>query len=188
MAFWAFTAESMDSINFGYGGINPLPHCDTKIYIIEYEHLYTPSIAVLGRGSVVNYKFDDGSYQENGKIRGLDIGARYYGAANMQGFFAGGSLGYWGGHWPFIRDMNRPTESQGSAQTHSFRLNFDIGDRIPIQIMNISIIPEVNLGKFFSSNSCEYTTPASRIGTQCNQKSEVDYYLFVGIVIGVAIL
>lgn len=184
--FLLFTVEAMDSINLGYGGLNPLPHCDTNIYSIEYEHLYSSSITALVRGTVVNYKDDDGAYRENGKIRGLDIGGRYYFSANMQGVYTGGSLGYWAGNWPFVQDINMPTERHASAKTHSFRLNIDIGDRIPIFNSNISIGPEINLGKFFSSNSCEYTSPASRIGTFCDQESEVDYYLFLGVAVGIA--
>lgn len=186
IALWLFTVEAMDSINLGYGGLNPMPHCETKIYNVEYEHLYSSSISALVRGSVVNYKSDDGAYRENGKIRGLDIGARYYFAPNMHGVFTGGSLGYWSGDWPFVQDINKPSERQGSAKTHALRLNFDIGYRIPIHNTNISIRPEINLGKFFSSHSCEYTTPASRVGTYCEQESEVDYYLFAGIAVGIA--
>jgi hypothetical protein len=47
-------------------------------------------------------------------------------------------------------------------------------------------MPEMNIGKFFSSRSCAYVSPASMVGTPCSQKSEVNVYLFVGIAAGLA--
>lgn len=185
VAFWASGAKSGDSINLGHGGVNPMPHCHAEVYNIEYEHQLTPTTSILGRGNRVNYKSDDGIYQEDGKLQGLDVGARYYYAGDMHGFFTGGSLGYWTAHWTSINDKNRSSEWQDKANSKSFRLNADVGYRIPILDTNVSIIPEINFGKFFSFNMCEYTSPSSRIGTQCNQTSEVNYYLFVGAAVGI---
>lgn len=181
-------AEPTDSVNLGFGGlIRTMPHCDASVHLIEYEHLLSPTIAVLGRGNGVDYKFDDGNYREDGTLRGLDIGIRYYPAGNMHGFFTGGSLGYWNGDWTFIHDMGRPSQYLGTAHSNSMRLNFDIGNRTRIRGTNISImLPDINFGKFFSTSSCDYTAPASMVGTPCNQKSEVNAYLFIGIGLGVA--
>lgn len=179
-------SESVDSINLGLGGLNPMAHCDAKVYIIEYEHLLTPTITILGRGSGVHYRYDNRQYLEDGRLRGMDVGARYYSAGGMQGFFVGGSLGYWTGDRTFIQYQNTPVQWQGKGNSDSIRLNFDLGDRIQIRGTNISIMPEASLGKYFSSLSCEATAPASRIGTPCNQKSEVNYYIFIGMTVGVA--
>lgn len=180
----ARAAESRDSINLGLGGLNPMPHCNALVYLVEYEHPLSPTMAILGRGSGVNYRFNNGNYLEDGRLRGLDIGARYYRAGGMQGIFWGASLGYWGGDWTFIQHQNAPYQWQGSATSHSLRLNFELGDRIPIQGTSISIMPEANLGKFFSSRSCVATAPASLTGTPCSQRSEVNAYLFFGVTIG----
>lgn len=179
-------AESADSINLGLGGLNPMAHCNATVYLIEYEHPLTPTISVLGRGSGVNYRFNNGNYLEDGSLRGLDIGTRYYRAGGMQGFFVGGSLGYWKGDWTFTQDQNTPSQWEGKAKSNSVRLNIEFGDRILVQGTKVSIMPEANLGKFFSSHSCEVTAPSSLIGAPCSQKSEVNVYLFFGVTVGLA--
>lgn len=73
--FGASDAEPASSINLGLGGINPMPHCNALVYTIEYEHPLTRTVTILGRGSRVNYHYDDGtSKKEGGNIRGLDVG------------------------------------------------------------------------------------------------------------------
>ncbi len=174
-------AEPADSINLGLGGLNPMPHCNATIYVIEYEHSLTPTITILGRGSGVDYRFNNGSYLEDGKLRGVDIGARYYRAGKRQGFFWGASLGRWKDNWTFTQNQNSPAQWEGTAKSNSVRLNFEFGDRIPIEGTRISIMPEANLGKFFASRSCQATAPASQIGQPCDQKSEVNAYIFFGV-------
>jgi len=179
-------AESADSINLGLGGLNPMAHCNATVYLIEYEHPLTPTTAILGRGSGVNYRFNNGSYLEDGSLQGLDIGARYYRAGGMQGFFVGGSLGYWKGDWTFTQYQNTPSQWEGKANSKALRLNIEFGDRIPVRGTKISIMPEANLGKFFSTHSCEVTAPSAQLGASCNQKSEVNVYLFFGVTVGLA--
>lgn len=187
MASAAPAAEPADSVNLGYGGIvHTMPHCDAKVFSIEYEHLLTATTAVLGRASEVHYRYDNGHYYESGKPWGLDVGARYYPAGGLRGFYMGGSLGYWKADWAFIQNESGPVPYYGLASSNSIRLNFGIGDRIPIEGTRISIMPELNFGKFFSSRSCSYTAPVSQIGTVCTQKSEVNAYLYVGVVAGFA--
>ncbi len=179
-------AESADSVNLGLGGLNPMAHCSAKVFMLEYEHQLTSTTAFLGRGSGVNYRFDNGHYLEEGQLRGMDVGARYYPAGGMQGFFIGGTLGYWKQDRTFTQYQSTPDQWQGKANHNSFRLNIDVGDRIPIEGTNVSIMPEVNVGKFSTSSSCEATAPASRIGTPCSQKPEVNYYIFVELLVGLA--
>ncbi len=175
-----------DSINLGLGGLNPMAHCNATVYLVEYEHPLTPTTAILGRGSGVSYRYNNGNYLEDGTLRGLDVGARYYRAGGMEGFFVGGSLGYWKGDWTFTQNQNTPAQWEGKANSKSLRLNIEFGDRIPIGGTNVSIMPEANLGKFFSSRTCEATAPSSRSGTPCSQKSEVNVYLFFGVTVGLA--
>jgi len=180
-------AEPVNSVNLGIGGvIRLMPHCKANVYFAEYEHLVNPKIAVLGRASEVSYKFDDGTYYEKGRPKGVDLGARFYPAGNMQGFFIGGTLGYWMADWTFARNMGKSNELQGTGDTDSVRLNVDIGGRFPIGSSSVSIMPALNVGKFFSTNACEYTAPASRVGTACSQTTEVTYYVFLAVTAGVA--
>jgi hypothetical protein len=61
----------------------------------------------------------------------------------------------------------------------------DLGGRFPIGSSPVSIMPALNVGKFFSSTSCDYTAPASRVGTSCSQESEVEYYFFLAVTVGI---
>lgn len=187
IAPWASAAEPADSINLGLGGLNAMPHCNAAVYVIEYEHSLTPTTTILGRGSGVDYRFDNGNYFEDGMLRGVDIGVRYYRAGARQGFFAGASLGRWTGSWIFTQYQNSPAEWQGAADSNSVRLNFEFGDRILIEGTTISIMPEVSLGKFFSTHSCQATAPPSQVGQPCDQESEVNGYIFFGVTVGFAL-
>ena len=180
-----FAADSLDSINLGLGGFVPtMPHCDAKVYLAEYEHLTSPNVSVLGRWSGVGYRYDDNMYRESGRLQGVEVGMRHYSADNMQGFFYGGSIGLWSGHWSYTRNVGMISQWQGNSTSKSLRVNIEIGDRIPIGNSSFSVMPEISMGKFITRNSCDYTAPASMIGLSCNQKSEVDYYLFLGVILG----
>jgi hypothetical protein len=179
-------AEPANSVNLGMGGVvQTMPHCRATVYILEYEHMLGSKIAVLGRGSEVDYKFDDGAYLEKGRPKGVDIGARFYPAGGMNGFFIGGTLGYWTADWTFTHNKGRSDEFQGKGDSDSIRANVDIGGRFPIGSSSVSIMPALNFGKFFSSTSCEYTAPAFRVGTSCSQETEVKYYLFLAVTVGI---
>src|SRR5574341_1108665 len=180
------SAEPANSVNLGIGGVvKTMPHCRATVYIVEYEHMLGSKIAVLGRGSEVDYKFDDGEYLEKGRPRGVDVGARFYPAGGMKGFFIGGTLGYWTADWTFTHNKGRSDEFLGKGNSDSIRANVDIGGRFPIGSSSVSIMPALNVGKFFSSTSCEYTSPASQVGTSCSQESEVEYYLFLAVTAGI---
>jgi hypothetical protein len=180
------SAEPANSVNLGIGGVvQILPHCKANVAIVEYEHMLGPKIAVLGRGSGVDYKFDDGRYREVGRPRGVDLGARFYPAGGLKGFFLGGTLGYWMANWTFTQNKGMSDEFQGKGKTDSIRANVDIGARFPIGSSSVSIMPALNIGKFFSSTSCEYTAPASRVGTSCSQNTEVKYYAFLAVTAGI---
>lgn len=175
------------SVNLGYGGLNPMPHCDAKILTLEYESLQSPTTSLLGRVSGVNYHFDDHQHMEDGHLRGIDIGSRYYPAGRgMQGFFLGASIGYWHNAWTFNQAQNTPGIWWGTGKFNGARLNFDIGDRILLIGSTVSILPQINLGKFFAAQSCTITSPPAQVGAYCPERAEVNAYLFAGISIGIA--
>ena len=179
-------AEPANSVNLGVGAASYiLPHCKASVFLVEYERMLGSKIAVLGRGSEVDYKFDDGKYLEEGKPRGVDVGARFYPAGGMKGFFIGGTVGYWTADWTFTHNKGSSDEFLGKGNTDSIRANVDIGGRFPIGSSPISIMPALHIGKFFTSNSCEYTAPASRVGTSCSNDSEVTYYGFLAVSVGI---
>ncbi len=175
-------AEPDNSLNVGIGGIPRLmKHCAATVYSAEYERAYSAANTVLLRGGGVPYRFDNGTYQEDGRMKGADLGARHYYGGRMQGLFAGASLGYWTSEWSFMHPSNR-----GTASSYAVRLNLEFGDRIVLGGSRVSLLPEVSIGKFFWSSSCSYTYPAALAATGCSQKSEVDGYGFLGLLAGVA--
>jgi len=179
-------AEPGNSVNLGIGESNFLPHCRATIYLLEYEHMLGPKIAAVGRVSEVDYTFDDGEHREHGRPMGADIGARYYFSGGMKGFFIGGLLGYWESDWTFTHNKSLPGEFQGTGHSKSLRANVDIGGRIPIGSSSVSIMPALNFGRYFSSSSCDFTAPASRVGTACNEDSEIVFYAFLAVTAGIA--
>ena len=180
-------AEPANSVNLGFGGVPRLmKHCKANVYIVEYEHMLSESkFAVLGRGSEVDYKFDDGKYLEEGKPWGVDVGARYYPSGGMKGFFIGGTVGYWMADRTFTDNKGTLNELQGEGDPHSIRANVDIGGRFPIGSSSVSIVPALNIGKYFTSTSCKYTAPASLIGTACSRDTEVQAYIFLALTVGI---
>jgi len=180
-------SEPVNSINLGLGGIvQTMPHCKAKVYIVEYERMISPTTSVLGRASEVSYKFDDKiNYTEEGRPRGIDIGARFYPGGNMRGFFITGVLGKWRSDWRFSHNMGRPDQWSGDGTSDSIRASVDIGGRFQIGSSSVSIMPALNFGKFFSSINCEFTSPSSRVGQECKQSSEVIAYMFLGVTAGV---
>jgi len=180
-------AGPVNAINLGIGGVvQTMPHCKATVYLAEYEHMLDPKIAVLGRVSDIDYRFDDGKYLENGRPRGVDIGARYYPAGGMKGPFIGGTVGYWKTDWTFTDDKGASLESQGKGESRAIRANVDIGARFPIGSTSVSIMTALHVGRFFSSTTCEYTAPASRAGTTCSQEGEVSaYYGFLVVLVGI---
>ena len=179
-------AEPANSVNFGIGMSNFLPHCKATIYLVEYEHMLGSNISALGRISEVHYTFDDGEHVEDGRPKGADIGVRYYFSGGMKGFYLGGSLGYWRADWTFMHNKNLPDEFQGNGHSNSIRADVDIGARFPIGASSVSITPALNFGKYFSHRSCEFTAPASRVGTACNEDSEIVFYAFLAVTAGIA--
>ncbi len=180
-------ADPADSVNLGLGGVfEIIPHCNAHVFLLEYEHMLDSKLAVLGRASGVNYEFDDGTYVEDGKPRGVDFGVRYYPAGGMKGLFFGGALGYWKTDWTFTDNKGTALETHGKGDSKSIRADLDIGARFPVGSSSVSIMPALHIGRFFSSTSCEYTAPASLAGTSCNKDSEVGgFYGFLAVSVGI---
>lgn len=63
-------------------------------------------------------------------------------------------------------------------------MNLDLGYRFLIRDTNLSILPKLNVGRFFSTSSCDYTGPASQVGVKCDQQSVVNNYIYAGINLG----
>ena len=183
----AVFAEPANSVDLGFGGLPELmPHCRANVYIVEYERMLGSKIAVLARGGEVNYRFNNGKYVEEGRPKGIDFGVRYYPAVNgMKGLFFSGTLGWWKWDWRFTDDKDTSFESRGNGDSKAVRADLDIGGRFPIGSSAVSIMPSLHLGKFFTSNSCEYTAPASRVGTSCSKDTEIGYYAFLAVSVGI---
>jgi hypothetical protein len=103
-------AQPKSSINIGAAGLIG-PNLSASSSFLEYERLLSPKMAVLVRAGMADYTYDEESYTENGKPKGIDIGARIYPLADKRakGFFVGGSLGYWTTDWTWIANRNNAT-------------------------------------------------------------------------------
>jgi hypothetical protein len=180
-------AEPENSVDLGFGGLPQLmPHCRANVYVVEYERMIGPNIAVLGRGGEVNYRFNNGNYVEEGRPKGIDVGVRYYSASSgMKGLFFSGTVGYWKWDWRFTDNKGMAIESQGTGDSKAIRADLDIGGRFPIGSSPVSIMPAFHIGKFFTSNSCEYNAPASRVGTSCSKDTEIKFYMFLALSVGI---
>lgn len=180
-------AEPVNSINIGLGGVvQTMPHCRANVYLVEYERMLPDlKISVLGRGSGVDYRFDNHTYLEEGKTRGGDLGFRYYPSGEMRGFYVGGSLGYWKAHWTFSDSRGTPAQFEGKGDTTSLKANLDIGGRFPLGSSKVSIIPGLHFGRFFPSTTCE-NTGGSKVGTPCTETTEVGgYYFYLFLMAGI---
>ena len=187
MAPGIVSAETKNSVNLGVGGLIA-PDLTASAFFVEYERMIGSRIAVLGRGGGVNYTFDNDTYREEGKPKGVDIGVRAYpgGDGAMKGLFVGGAIGWWKTDWTFIDDQGKSYESHGKGDSSAIRADLEIGGRFMLGNSPVSLMPAFHLGHFFSSsNSCSYTAPASRVGTTCDKTSEVGFYSFLVVTVGI---
>lgn len=180
--------EPANSVNLSLGGVlRIIPHCDATVYSGEYERTLGPTISVLGRGSGVVYTFDDGTYREHGNPKGIDMGMRYYPAGGgMKGLYFGGALGYWKWDWTFTENKGRTSEKQGRGDSTAVRADVELGARFPIGSSSVAVMPALHIGKFFTSDSCEYDMPPNRAYSSCNRATEIrGGYVFLAVSVGV---
>ena len=181
-------AEAKNSINIGAGGMVG-PDTSASAFTVEYERLLGSRVAIFGRGGSVRYTYDDGYYVEEGDPKGFDIGVRAYpmGSGGLKGFFVGGAIGFWSSEWTFTDDKGYSYETRGKGDSKAVRADIEVGGRFNLGSESISLMPAFHIGHFFStSESCSYTYPSARVGTNCGKESEVGLYGFFALSLGIA--
>lgn len=181
-------AAAKNSVNIGAGGLVG-PDLTASLFFAEYERLIAGKMALFVRGGQVHYSYDDGTYVEDGDPKGFDVGVRAYltGHGAMKGFYIGGALGSWQTDWTFTDDKGTSYESQGKGDSSAVRADLEVGARLPLGSERVSLMPAFHLGHFFSSSSsCEYTSPSYLVGTPCDKDTQVGFYGFLSVAVGIA--
>lgn len=180
---------AMDDNSINIGGLGMVgPDLSASVFLLEYEHHMGSGMSVFGRVGAFDYSYDDGWYREDGDGPGVDVGIRkYLGTNEMRGFYIGGTVGIWTTSWTFT-DRNYSTFSKyysGKGETTSFKIDFEVGGRLPLGSSPVSIIPSFHIGHFanIGSGSC---TSTSVPGASCDNESDVGFYGVVGLSMGIA--
>jgi outer membrane autotransporter protein len=181
----AWAQEGKSSVNIGVGGVAG-GDLNATVLMLEYERLVQQRLSVLGRYTNLKYKFDDGTYVEDGKGNGFGVGVRYYPAGGMKGFFLGGGVGYFKSTWDFIDDKGKTFETRGTGDSSAFQWGGEVGYRFSLG-ERVSLTPALNIGSWVGGdNSCKYTSPASRVGTSCSKESQLGFYAVGSVALGIA--
>jgi len=183
VAFPRVSSAASDSINIGVGGA-VAPDTSASAFFGEYEHALGNKVSVLGRVGGVNYSYDDGTYAEDGDVKGADIGVRIYPGGGMKGFFFGAGAGIWTSDWTFIDDKGTFYETRGKGTSDAVRLDLEVGGRFPLGSGPVSLMPSFHLVNFFSTgNTCTFTKGATG---SCSNETDLGVYTLVSVSAGFA--
>jgi hypothetical protein len=150
-------AEGKYSFNLGASRVSVTG--SSAIGKLEYEGIIKSSrISFLGRLNIGKLKGDD----VNGNMFSLEGGIRTYpnmdSHEKMEGYFIGGTLGYYHNTWKYVNYYYLPRES---ADTSGMSLGLEIGYRFNMGSKNISIIPalqfvqQLNQGNHFHTEESQ---------------------------------
>jgi outer membrane autotransporter protein len=174
-----------NSVNISAGGVAG-GDLSATVLMLEYERLMGQHVSVFGRVSSLDYKFDDGTYVEDGKGTGIGVGLRYWPTSPMKGLYIGGAVGYFKSDWDFIDDKGRTFESRGTGESKAIQWGAELGYRFKLS-KNVSLTPALNVGSWVGTDdSCRYTAPASRVGTACSKESQLGFYAVGSVSLGIA--
>jgi hypothetical protein len=176
------SAQPSNSINLlGTGLVGP--DILASVIGVEYERLLNDNMSIMGRFAKLDYEVDDGEYEEDGDGTGFDVGVRFYpSGSGMRGFFLGGNLGVWRTDWTWIDDKGTVFATAGKGSTDSFKVEFEIGGRIPLGTEIVSLVPAARLGSFVGQDS----TCKNYDGSQCSQGTDTGFYVLLGLSLGIA--
>lgn len=175
-------AQPKNSINLLFAGLGGGDLSASAIGV-EYERLLNDHLSIMGRYAGLDYTFDDGTYEEKGDDSGFDVGVRLYTSGRgMRGFFIGGNIGVWTSDWTWIDDKGTFFQTAGKGTTDSFKVEFEIGGRIPLGSEHVSLTPAAHIGSFVGQDS----SCVNYNGSPCVQDTEAGFYVLLGVSLGVA--
>ena len=116
---------------------------------VEYERLLTDKLGVGARLGTIAYKYDDGSYEEDGSGNGVEVIVRFYPKGEgFNGFYVGGGAGLWSIAWDWTDPTDVPTSDSGTSSVAN--VNVNLGWKIPLGSEKIYLDPAIMLGNYFS--------------------------------------
>jgi hypothetical protein len=142
-------AEGKNSFNLGVGRVWITG--SGSIGKLEYEGILKSSrISFLGRLNIGKLKGND----VDGNLFSLEGGIHSYpnmdSQGKMEGYFFGGTLGYYRNTWKYVNYHYLPRES---ANTNGMSLGLEIGYRFNVGSKNISIIPTFQFVQQFNQSN-----------------------------------
>ena len=184
----ALAQEAKNSINVAFAAAPGLGSLNSATALmLEYERRVTSNLSVFGRGSSLNYKWDDDTYVEDGSGTGLGVGVRYFTSPGFKGLYVGGGVGTFKSKWDWIDDKGRSFETRGKGDSSSIQWGAELGYRIYLEGGKLSLTPAINVGSWLGgSNSCTYTAPASQAGQPCSKDSQLGFYAVASVSLGIA--
>jgi hypothetical protein len=157
------------------------------VIIGEYERLVIPKLSVYGRFMWLNYKWDDGEYLEEGSGPGFGGGVRFYAAGGLKGFFVGGGLSPVSTDWDWTDNVDTNSLPRGTGSSTAIQFGVDVGYRFAFGSGRVSVMPALQIGNWLGSDdTCTYTAPTSLAGSSCDKTSEIGFYVFPSVSVGIA--
>lgn len=132
------------------------------IRMIEYEKMINDKFSMGARFGLINYDYEDGSYEEKGEGEGADILLRLYPGGNgNSGLYFVSALGYWHVDWEYRDPLAIPSWDYGD--TGVLNLNIGAGWKIPMASYKMYIDLAVIMGNYFDlSTSARYDSEPKR--------------------------
>ncbi len=161
-----------NAVNAGGWGLLG-PDLSAHVKAVEYERLLSDNLSVLGRVSTLDYDYDDSWYEEDGDGLGLGAGIRYYfSGSGLDGFYLGGSLGYWDVEYDFDDD----DDGTGKGESKAINVSVEGGYRFMFT-KNFGIVPNARIGNFFTfDEECSLDS-----GAASDSDSELGFYVVIGV-------
>lgn len=183
-----FAETPQNSINLTVAVLPKIGDVGATALMGEYERLISPRLSVFLRGSLLKYKWDDGTYVEDGKGTGFGPGVRFFPqGGGLKGLYVGGSVGLFKSKWDFIDDKGQSFESRGTGDSTSVQWGGELGYRFNLGSELISLTPALQAGSWIGgSNSCSYTAPPAKVGTSCAKESQLGFYVVGSVSLGIA--
>jgi hypothetical protein len=175
----ALAQSVKNSVNVTVAAL-PAADLSASIVMLEYERLVSEKLSVFGRGSSLNYKWDDGTYVEDGKASGIGLGVRFYPQGGLKGFYVGGAVSTFDSKWDWTD--KGPPQTSGKGETKSIQWGAEVGYRFNLGSPRVSLTPALNVGSWLGADdTCTNTN-----GTPCTKESELGVYVVPSISLGIA--
>jgi len=169
----SFAVEGNNSLKAGFL-VNPIGY----MLLFDYERMINDTFAVGGRVATVEYTWEEDPYEEDGSGSGIEATFRWYTKRQgFNGFYLGGSVGFWSIDWDWTDPTDSPTSGSGTSDVLNLMVN--VGWKIGFGSSNWYVDPNIAIGNFFSLTTDSTYEPEEGEGG-------IGFYAGAGVAIGVA--